>query len=308
MLIPASAIIPTRNRSKVLMRTLMSLAQQEFQPREIVIVDASDQNDTREYLNNGVEGLKSTVHYYKAAIAGAAAQRNQAMQYASQPFILLMDDDIILEESCLEKLWQAIQIDAGIGGANAMITNQKYSSPGTISRLLYRILHGKDENSYAGKVIGPGFNLLPEDRDELPEVVRVEWLNMGCTIYRKEALPSPLFNEQFKGYSLMEDLALSLNIGKTWKLVNARTARIYHDSQPGTHKNNMKDLTRMEFVNRHFIMTKVLGRTSFSDYLKFAVFQTFGVVTSTTSLKGWKSLPSIVAGKISGVIQILRSK
>ena len=43
-----------------------------------------------------------------------------------------------------------------------------------------------------------------------PEVASVEWLNTTCTIYRGEALPSPPFCNQFTGYSLMEDLALSL--------------------------------------------------------------------------------------------------
>jgi len=57
-------------------------------------------------------------------------------------------------------------------------------------------------------------------------------------MYRREAIPSPPFPEHFSGYSMMEDLTLSLVVGRKWKLANARTARIYHDSQPGTHKSN----------------------------------------------------------------------
>ncbi len=58
-------------------------------------------------------------------------------------------------------------------------------------------------------------------------MVPVEWLNTTCTLYRREALPDPPFLSHFTGYSLMEDLALSLTVGKRWKLANARGLRIF---------------------------------------------------------------------------------
>ena len=144
------------------------------------------------------------------------------------------------------RLWQALQSDTALGGVNAMITNQQYGTPGRVSRTLFRLLHGKPEATYAGKCIGPALNLLPEDRPDLPEVVPVEWLNTTCTLYRWKAMPQPPFPEHFTGYSLMEDVTLSLIVGRNWKLANARTARIYHDSQPGTHKQDISARTKME--------------------------------------------------------------
>src|SRR4030081_113783 len=118
-------------------------------------------------------------------------------------------------------------------------------------------MSGKREVSYPGSVLGPAVNLLPEDREDLPEVVPVEWLNTTCTLYRREALPDPPFHDHFNGYSLMEDLTLSLTVGRRWKLANARTARIYHDSQPGTHKSDPALLAEMQLINRHFVMTRI---------------------------------------------------
>src|SRR4029077_19457523 len=108
--------------------------------------------------------------------------------------------------------------------------------PGRVSRLVFRLMGERREASYAGKGLGPAGNLLPENRDDLPEMVPVQWLNTTCTMYRREALPEPPFPTNFTGYSLMEDLALSLQVGKSWRLMNARTARVFHDSQPGDHK------------------------------------------------------------------------
>lgn len=302
--LPISAIIPTRNRSQVFARTLKSLSQQSIQPIEMIVIDGSSDNNTQSLCNSEIAGLKTKVKYFRATEIGAATQRNQAMKYASQSTIWLMDDDILLEHECLPRLWNALQSDASIGGANAMITNQRYLPPGRISRLLFQFLHGQAEATYAGKCIGSALNLLPEDDPNLPEVVPVEWLNTTCTLYRKEALPEPLFPKNFTGYSLMEDVALSLTVGKNWKLVNARTARIFHDSQPGDHKNNAGTLAKMELVNRHFVMTKILERKQFSDYFKFVILELFGIIAILRSSRGISSLPSILVGKLKGVIEI----
>lgn len=66
----------------------------------------------------------------------------------------------------------------------------------------------------------------------------------------------------------MEDVTLSLTVGKQWKLANARTARIFHDSQPGDHKSSPDVLASMSLVNRYYVMTEILGRRSSNDYIK----------------------------------------
>lgn len=304
-IIPISALIPTRNRSKVLTKTLESLANQSVQPAEIIVIDGSDDNCTLKLCTEN--RLNFRLRYYPATTLGAAAQRNQAMSHATQDMIWLLDDDIILEPECLLRLWAGLQSDPEMGAVNAMITNQRYLPPGQISRMLFQFLHGQIQDSYAGQCIGPAFNLLPEDRDDLPELVPVEWLNTTCTLYRREALPNPLFPGIFTGYSLMEDVYLSLMVAKRWKIANARTARIFHDSQPGDHKNNPGKLAQMELVNRHYVMTQVLGRKTPQDYVKLMVLQLFEIAASLQSAQGWLQLPGVLQGKILGTSQIIRS-
>jgi len=306
-ILPISAVIPTRDRSKTLARTLKSLSQQSLQPFEILVIDGSTDDNTQNLCNSELPELKTKIKYFRATEIGAATQRNQAMKYTSQNVIWLMDDDILLEPECLDRLWNALQSDSLIGGVNAMITNQRYLPPGQISRRLFQFLHGRAETSYAGKCIGPALNLLPEDDPNLPEVVPVEWLNTTCTLYRKESLPEPLFPDNFTGYSLMEDVTLSLMVGKKWKLINARTARIFHDSQPGDHKNNAGVLAKMELVNRHFVMTQILEKTSFPDYLKLLFIEIFGVGILFFSFNRWKFIPSTLAGKLLALVQIFQS-
>lgn len=279
-LLPVAVVIPTRDRPAVLRRTLESLAYQSAQPAELSIVDASADGSTRSLcVEESIPRLRSAVSWCSTDLAGAASQRNQGVRSCSQPVIGFMDDDILFEPDCFARLWRALHSDDRIGGVNAMITNQRYQSPGRISQFVFRLMDHRAESSYAGCVLGPAVNLLPEDREDLPEVVPVEWLNTTCTLYRREALPDPPFPDHFKGYSLMEDVTLSLTVGRRWKLANARTARIYHDSQPGSHKVDPELIAEMQLVNRHYVMTKVLGRSRISDYLKLLLFELFSLAS-----------------------------
>lgn len=306
--LPISGIIPTINREAILKRTLLSISKQNLQPAEIIIIDASDDFSDQKELQEIYPELKSEIKWLKAKEKGAAKQRNQGVSLANNDFILFMDDDIILEDNCIEKLWIAVNSEQNIGGANAMITNQRYTTPGFISRNFFRVLNGKRLDSYAGKVIGPALNLLPEDNPELSEIVDVEWLNTTCTIYKKEALPFPPFPDYFEGYSLMEDLTLSLIVGKKWKLVNARTARIFHDSQTGLHKSNVTINAKMDIVNRFYVMTKIHERNKITDYFKFFLLQVFQVISTLISKQGRKIFADVLKGKFLGTIVILRGK
>jgi glycosyltransferase involved in cell wall biosynthesis len=307
---PISAIIATRNRATAFSKTLESLLSQESLPAEFIVVDASDDNTTKAIVGKFAEqiGPSAMVRHMRADVVGAAAQRNQGVSVSTQNAIWFFDDDVVFEPHCVEHLWNALQSDPQLGGVNALITNQNYGKPGAVSRLVFGLLNGKSETTYAGRVIGPAINLLPEDRDDLTEVAPVEWLNTTCTMYRREALPDPPFPAQFTGYSLMEDLALSLEVGKRWKLANVRTARIVHDSQPAEYKSDDISRSHMELFNRHFIMTQIMDKRGFSDYARLALWELFSLVSSAADKRGRRALPYILRGMWRALRQIVAKR
>lgn len=303
--VPISFVIPTKDRAGRLARTLSSLLAQSATPREVIIVDASQcpfsETDEAKLVSQDFERFVCI----KADQVGAAAQRNQGVSLAGMPLIAFCDDDVDFQPDCLRKLWIALDEDPSLGGVNAMIINQRYQSPGAVSRILFTLLNGRSEKSFAGRVIGPGVNLLPEERDDLPEVVPVEWLNLGCTIYRRAALPSPPFDSVFTGSSMMEDLTLSLRVGRKWKLANARTARIFHDSQSGEHKSDAMDLARVELVNRHYVMTRILERHRPADYFRLGIWELFQIVVCALRGSQRNGFWAMVCGKWQGARAIL---
>jgi GT2 family glycosyltransferase len=308
-IIDVSAVVATAGRSAALTKTLRSLSGQTVHPSEIIIVDASNDSETRQLCEAGFPDLRSEIRWIAAAEAGAAVQRNQGVSIATQEVIWFFDDDLAFEQDCVSNLWKALLIDVCLGGVNAMITNQHYEPPGFLSRLMFSLMSERAEKCFAGKVIGPGINLLPEDRDDLPNVVPMEWLNTTCTMYRREALPSPPFDPFFTDYSLMEDLALSLTVGQNgWKLANARTARIYHDSQSSDHKEDATRVASMELINRHYIMTKVLQRKGLSNYTKLAAWEVFSLASLIPSRTGRMQLAPSLLGKCKAVAHLMRSR
>jgi GT2 family glycosyltransferase len=284
---------------------LTSLAEQSVQPGRLLVVDASPDREARDLCEQGLVGLRSKLQWLPAREPGAAKQRNQAVEAVTEPFVWFVDDDVILHPNCLQRLSAALQAQPRLGGVNAFITNQGYHPPGFMTRQLWRLMGCLPHPTPSGRVIGPAINLLPDDRPELPEIVPVEWLNTTCTMYRSAALPDPPFDAFFEGYSLMEDLALSLNVAKRgWKLANVRTARIFHDSQPGEHKSDVERLSAMELVNRHYVMTHVLGHRDFTDYLRLTVYELFQL--AATLRQSPRTVREVTRGKIKGVATIRR--
>ncbi len=306
-IIPVSAVIATRNRAASLTRTFHSLALQEVAPSELIVVDGSQDEATKDLVAKLSQeyGTSLPVRWIPATVAGAATQRNEGITMATQPYIWFLDDDVLFEPGCVQHLWNAINGDPELGGVNAMIINQRYQPPGFVSRSMFTLMHGRREKSFAGRIIGPAINLLPEDREDLPEVVPVQWLNTTCTIYRRDALPSPPFDAIFTGYSLMEDVALSLHVGKKWKLANARRARIVHDSQPGDHKSETRHIAKMEVVNRYYVMTNILETRGALSFLRFGAWQLFQLASIAARSSTRRKAVPILLGQWDGLKAIM---
>lgn len=304
--LPVSAILPTKDRTAVLQRTIDSIFAQSHIPAQLIIVDASSDRSTEVLIESIRPAVPTTILYIRAATLGAAPQRMQGLDAASEQYILFADDDIVLEPACLERLFNGFSQGDQVGAVSSMITNQSYKRPGSFTRFMFGLMSGERRDSFAGRLIGPAWNMLPEDRDDLPEYVPCDWLNTTCTMYKRDRMPTPVFSSHFTGYSMFEDVTLSFTIGKKYRLLNARTARIFHDSQSGSKKQDIARMSAMEMVNRYYVMTRVLEHKKIGDYLKFWIFTIYGLLPALKPSR-WRILPALIVGRIRGAIKILIS-
>jgi len=292
MLIEVSFIIPTFNRNAILYKTLESISAQEYQPNEILIIDATIPFVAKtDYLMQQYPNLKSEIIHIPALQKGAAIQRNQGIELAKNNIIGFADDDIILQPECIQNLYNGLTHNKKCGGISATISNQFFQPLGKISKIAYRLMGLNISQSLPGKCLGPLITFLPNGPSQYPDTVEVDWLNTTCTLYRKQALPNPVFDKHFTGYSLMEDLALSLRVGKNWTLLNSPKAVIYHDSQTGDEKNNLLIIFEMDLVNRYYILKFILQKTSAKYMLQLFLQQLFsGLATKQLfKKKFWKA-------------------
>ncbi len=305
-LLPISAIIPTIGRRARLLRTLASLLEQDRVPAQILVVDASDRPLRAEDLPSLPSGV--AVHCQTAERQGAAAQRNQAVRAATQPYLLFLDDDIDLQPGCLRVLWERLTSDPTLGGCSARLLNASYHPPGKLFRRVLHWVGCPAAGSLAGRCCGPALNFLPKAPARPSEDDHVEWLNLGCTLYRRTALPDPPFLPFFAGYSLLEDVALSTHVAKRWRLACPTGADVHHDSQPADYKTPAFRRERMEVLHRVFVAREILGQRGLGAAMRHVLYQVFMTLVSLRTTGGWRRLPAAAAGKLAGAWAAMRSK
>jgi len=92
-----SAVIITRNRPEMLRQTINSLAQMTYLVSEVVVTDDSTNKDTALMLKADFPG---SVHV-AGPRRGIAANRNNGIRVATGDYILLLDDDIVVDPNFL---------------------------------------------------------------------------------------------------------------------------------------------------------------------------------------------------------------
>jgi GT2 family glycosyltransferase len=288
---------------------LDSLYAQTVWPSEVVFCDASDDASTQSLVETAERRWQPSAVawcYEKANRIGLAPQRNQAVASSSQPFVWFLDDDVVLEPNCLEHLHEVVSADASIGGATATIINQGYQPPGRwASKLMRWFERGRVRQTYASACVGPCCTFMPDTSIAIPPVTAADWLIGCCSMYRKSALPVPAVPDHFEGGAFGEDLAASLCVGRTHRLVHVRDARCYHDSQDGAHKRSLKQTADQSLRNKYYIMTRIMGKDSARDHLDFALLYLFYLAALTLKERQWRSFFPVFAGFASGGAKLL---
>lgn len=307
MIAPIAFILPTRDRAAVLERFLETARAQDVLPAEIVVVDASRDDSTERLLHRLAPAWPQEIRWtwQRAARVGLAPQRNQAVEAATQPYVLFLDDDIELAPGCLRALHEVVSGDPACGGATATIVNEPYHPPGRATRGLMRWFeHGVARPGYASACVGPGWTFMHDPAG--PELTRAEWMGGGCTLYRKAALPVPAVPAHFEEGALGEDLAASLQVAKQWKTWHVRAARCVHNSQGGAHKRSLARLADQGLRNRHWIMTRVMGRREPRDHFDFALMHLFRLLGMMASIRSWPHALPCLAGWLRGAARLCR--
>jgi glycosyltransferase involved in cell wall biosynthesis len=101
-LIKFSILVPTLNEEKYIGILLGSLCKQTFKDFEVIVVDGSSQDHTREQVLSFQDRLN--IQFVTAPKRGVSAQRNYAANKAKNEYLVFFDADVDPEPGFLEKV------------------------------------------------------------------------------------------------------------------------------------------------------------------------------------------------------------
>ncbi len=268
-----SVIIATRNRCEPLRDTLATLREQSILPSEVLVVDSSDTTETQELIESLCPEASFPLRYVPSDIRSAARQRNLGAELAAGDLLVFMDDDVLLTPEFMEELVRPFyeDRDGRLAGVSGTIVNQTYSQPKGLNRLLLACCLGNFDSCWAGRLLGPAVNFLPEDKADV--VQPVDWLFSGGTAYRKDVFARFRFGDQFSGYSFSEDVHLSSRIAREYRLCNTTRARFEHlDLGQHTHRD-WAALGESMVTNRRAVMVDVLDKRGPADVIRLFAYE-----------------------------------
>ena len=261
-----SIVIPTRNRPKLLKKTLENLSKNNFFFKEIIIVDSSTINTS---LNiNDFPFLRNKIKIYNSK-PSISKQRNIGLRKVNKKseYVMFLDDDVIFKKNAFKNMHKFLinnKLYAGIGFN--LITNERFFFENIKKNKIFELF--SIYNKIPGVVTNSGWHTKAIN---LKENTEVKWLPTQAVIYKKKFIKNYKFEELFGRYSYLEDLDFSYNIAKIGKLI------INHDAKYSSNnvvERNFFIFGLKEVVNRFlFVKKNKLNKINFFFGIFFLIIR-----------------------------------
>jgi len=304
-----SIIIPTYNRPNDLKNTLNSIIQQTLLPKEVIIVDQSENVLTKELVEfydhvNKTRGINFIWHYQNEK--GSAKARNNGFHISSGEIISFTDDDVVLDKDYIKQIVNCFDKYPHIGGisGNVEVLNTPSGFKWLLRSFLLRIFLIDCLN---GKMTASGFG-FPIFRREIKNLTYVELFAGYSMNFRKQYLEEDLFDEFFTGYSFREDVELSYRISRKTKIAMLPEARFQHNVSL-SNRTELEFLKRMQFRNYYFVFNKHKNHSVLSMILFiYSIFGTL-LIDFIEWLLGFKKLKwDTFLTDLSAVNELIKGK
>jgi GT2 family glycosyltransferase len=144
--LPATVVVPSRNRSQLLIETVTSVLAGDAAPAELIVVDQSDE------ANVALEALaaeRSDLRYVWPHEPGVSRARNLGIRMARTPLIALIDDDVSVRPDWLRSLVHA----AEAAGPRALVSGRVLAEkPATADGFVPSTIDSEEHIVYSGRI------------------------------------------------------------------------------------------------------------------------------------------------------------
>lgn len=230
-----SIIIPHLDGVDILRDCLQSIFQSSFQDFEVIFIDNASADGSRTMVS---EEFPQVRHIRLAENRGYAGGCNVGIQAVQSEYVLLLNDDTVLEADAIGALVQAMNNDPKLAGAQPKLLNiqerKQFDYAGACGGLI-------DIFGYPF-AFGRTFMSLEEDVGQFDAPSQIFWACGTCVIFRREAIMRVgLLDEDFFAHMEEIDLAWRLHLAG-FDLIRVPEATVYHYSGhtlPNTERRKM---------------------------------------------------------------------
>lgn len=284
-----SLCIATLNRRDALMRTLDFAARQTCPPRQIVVVDVSeDWKDSRAEAQLILRQWPEIVlDYVTSEVRSSATQRNKGIAICRHEIVFLLDDDSFLYPDAAEEALRVFAADTakevaavailmvpelppdadGVRGEPLTLPKRKASGRNRAKGLYQGFMKARVGRWFNRKVLlqnkeelfirydGPRARTVPAPVAML-NVTAVSFASScGLAVRRNIALAEP-FDTALRFYAAFEDLDASYRYARHGALLKSERARLHHYEAAGGRLKRKKLvifqlLNMLVFLKRH---------------------------------------------------------
>ncbi len=252
-----SLVVCTYMRPKPLSDLLASVKIQTLYPNEIIIVDGSTNEETKQILANSTfQNLK----YYlvDASHRGLTKQRNFGVSKVDQDseIVCFLDDDTILEPNYFEEIINAFKADSDVVGVGGIAINEnlwkKKDHEKTYNPKRFYEFEGyvypEGLRNIVRNYLGLQSNLTPGRMPEYShgktcsfpitgKVYEVDLLIGMSFSFKKSIFQHIGFSTYFEGYGLYEDADFSIKAQNFGKNVISTKVQLSHFHNPSGRPN-----------------------------------------------------------------------
>jgi GT2 family glycosyltransferase len=205
-----SFVIATYNREKELKEAIESILKQEYRPIEIIVIDNSINNASKEMIAREFPHLSFLKYQGMGKNLGAAVGKNEGIKLATGEIIVIMDDDSELSDSrALENIVNKFSEDQKIG-----------------------LLSLKSVNYFSGKIDPKEFPSKDKSLDPDKEFETSYFVGVGHAVRKEAFQKAGLYPKFLPVYG--EELDLS------FRLLDAGYRIIYFPEALVLHKVSLK--------------------------------------------------------------------
>ena len=246
-------VIATRNRVDALRISLPLMLEQSRRPKQIVIVDSSD-DPTQ--VGTLVDGIQSDIpiHLLRSE-PGTSLQRNLGVGLISESVTFFLDDDSMLFQDTAEHIMRVYEQDfeqriGGVCSSEALHSTlhiesaKKPSMRDQVKLRVAAIRRKLEDATITDPFIRIGRSNWPESQEpnwfDNENVVPVEYMTGFRMTFRTKVIHEFPFDEHLRRYGLFEDIDASLRVSMKYRIVGANKARIFHNRWKGNRDQQSK--------------------------------------------------------------------